>query len=156
MTTSATLGKLTHYDTGARLEPQLWPANDDPDRLGRVDFDDDEGATIASAYVQRLPSGAYALCVTRVSDVRLVVGAAVCTREETPGASASGVSLFAHQQRSRHRLRAGLLGDARLQCSESLRLAQVAVDLFDAELAEQVLDQRIPVSSPQCRDLRLQ
>lgn len=47
--------------------------NDDPDRLGRVDFDDDEGATITSVYVRRLPSGTYALCVTRVSDVSLVV-----------------------------------------------------------------------------------
>lgn len=64
---------LTHYDVGVRLEPHLWSVNEDPDRYGRVDFDDDEGATIASAYVQRLPSGAYALCVTRVSDVRLVV-----------------------------------------------------------------------------------
>lgn len=27
------------YDTSARLEPQLWPLNDDPGRYGRVDFD---------------------------------------------------------------------------------------------------------------------
>lgn len=73
MTASAIPATLTPYDTGARLEPYHWPVNDDPDRYGRVDFDDDEGTTIASAYVQRLPSGTYALCVTRVSDVRLVV-----------------------------------------------------------------------------------
>lgn len=73
MTASTIPATLTPYDTGTRLEPQLWPLNDEPDRYGRVDFDDDEGATIASAYVQRLHIGAYALCVTRVSDVRLVV-----------------------------------------------------------------------------------
>lgn len=73
MTASAIPDALTPYDTGERLEPQLWPVNDDPDRYGRVDFDDDEGATIVSAQVERLPSGDYRLVVTRVSDVRLVV-----------------------------------------------------------------------------------
>lgn len=61
------------HDTGARLEPQLWPPNDDPDRYGRVDFDDDEGATVISIHVEPLPSGEYALCVTRVSDVPLAI-----------------------------------------------------------------------------------
>lgn len=73
MTASIAPATLTPYDIGARLEPQVWHTDSDPDRYGRVDFDDDEGATIASAYVQRLPSGAYTLVVTRVSDVRLVV-----------------------------------------------------------------------------------
>ena len=73
MAASATPDALTPYDTGERLEPQLWPADDDPDRYGRVDFDDDEGATIVSAHGERLPTGDYRLVVTRVSDVRLVV-----------------------------------------------------------------------------------
>lgn len=92
MTASAIPDALTPYDTGERLEPQLWPANDDPDRYGRVDFDDEEGATIVSAHVDRLPSGDYRLVVTRVSDVPLVVdidgtltspvNPAVCNQEE--------------------------------------------------------------------------
>lgn len=78
MTASTIPATLTPYDAGERLEPKLWqedgdPHLDDPDRYGRVDFDDDEGATIASAHIQRLPSGAFTLVVTRVSDVRLVV-----------------------------------------------------------------------------------
>lgn len=64
---------LTPYDTGARLEPQPWPPDGDSDRYGRVDFDDDESATVLSVHAERLPSGAYALYVARVSDVDLVV-----------------------------------------------------------------------------------
>ena len=42
--------KLTPYDRGTRLEPQLWPLGDDPDSYGRVDFDNDESATVLTAY----------------------------------------------------------------------------------------------------------
>ena len=44
---------MTPYDTGERLEPQLWPTSDDPETFGRVDFDDDEGRTVLTAYVER-------------------------------------------------------------------------------------------------------
>lgn len=64
---------LTPYDTGERLEPRPWSTDGDPERYGRVDFDDDEGATVLSVHVERLPSGACALHVIRVSDVDLVV-----------------------------------------------------------------------------------
>lgn len=52
----------TPYDTGARLEPHLWvrdgitgseyqrPA--EADDYGRVDFDDDEGTTIATLHIE--------------------------------------------------------------------------------------------------------
>ena len=73
----------TPYDTGARLEPHPWvrdgitgheyqrPA--EADDYGRVDFDDDEAATVLSVRVGKLASGAYSLSVTRVRDVCLVV-----------------------------------------------------------------------------------
>lgn len=51
---------LTPYDTGARLEPQPWhvqprnlPNPGEADRYGKVDFDDDEGATALTVHVQR-------------------------------------------------------------------------------------------------------
>ena len=55
-------GSVSPYDTGARLEPHPWvhdgtkgseyqrPA--DPDDYGRVDFDDDEGTTIATVHIE--------------------------------------------------------------------------------------------------------
>lgn len=47
----------TPYDTGARLEPITWVrhayAVPPADWYGRVDFDDDEGATIVTAYAER-------------------------------------------------------------------------------------------------------
>lgn len=49
---------LTPYDTGARLEPQLWPLRGpdsvlDPDRYGKVDFDDDASVTQLTLHVER-------------------------------------------------------------------------------------------------------
>ncbi|MFT4284292.1 MAG: hypothetical protein QM598_05600 [Protaetiibacter sp.] len=63
------MAELTPYDTGARLEPRTWVEDVGgswvtgserlrdafPDDFGRVDFDDDEGATIATIYVERGP-----------------------------------------------------------------------------------------------------
>ena len=58
----------TPYDTGDRMEPRPWithqvveqlragrvPLNAEAlDHFGRVDFDDDEGTTIATIYVER-------------------------------------------------------------------------------------------------------
>lgn len=59
--------ELTPYDTGIRLEPQPWvkPSGSgwisgkenlrpsEPDDFGRVDFDDDSGCTIVTAYIER-------------------------------------------------------------------------------------------------------
>lgn len=54
---------LTPYDTGSRLEPAVWvlpdrrrPEEHDPDRYGRVDFNDDTDATIATVYAERVES----------------------------------------------------------------------------------------------------
>lgn len=51
---------LTPYDTGAVCEPRPWidpnaPLSEpsDYDRFGRVDFEDDEGATVATVRVVR-------------------------------------------------------------------------------------------------------
>ncbi len=62
-----TASLLTPYDTGARLEPQPWPPDDDPDRYGRVDFDDDESATVLSVYAERLSDGTHALRVELIA-----------------------------------------------------------------------------------------
>lgn len=62
---------LTPYDRGVRAEPKIWPhatrsdlvdmapiaLEMEEDRFGRVDFDDDEGATLLNARVQREADG---------------------------------------------------------------------------------------------------
>lgn len=62
---------LTPYDTGSRLEPKLWQ----PDRssviaamsagehedIGKVDFNDDEGATAVVVVMSRDADGGYVL-----------------------------------------------------------------------------------------------
>lgn len=58
---------LTPYDTGRRLEPQLWPLGDDPDSYGRVDFDNEESATVLTAYVEREGDG-YAMYVAGMAE----------------------------------------------------------------------------------------
>ncbi len=51
--TRPTTTQPTPYDTGDHLEPQVWPIDGDPDRYGRVDLDDDEGATILTLRARR-------------------------------------------------------------------------------------------------------
>lgn len=58
---------LTPYDTADRLEPQLWPVGEDPDSYGRVDFDNDESATVLTAYVEREGDG-YAMHVAGMAE----------------------------------------------------------------------------------------
>ena len=58
---------LTPYDRGTRLEPQLRPLGDDPDSYGRVDFDNDESATVLTAYVEREGDG-YAMHVAGMAE----------------------------------------------------------------------------------------
>ncbi|MFH6680985.1 hypothetical protein [Clavibacter michiganensis] len=68
---------LTPYDTGARLEPQLWPKGD-ADTFGLVDFDDDEShtvLTVLTVHVERRGSG-YALHVRNLTATLTMVGEA--------------------------------------------------------------------------------
>lgn len=62
--------ELTPFDTGARCEPKPWmeygtpvseqhPAED----FGKVDFDDDEGRTVAVAWVERQDDGTHRMRV---------------------------------------------------------------------------------------------
>lgn len=61
----------TPYDRGTRLEPHPWVANGitgselprpaEDDDYGRVDFDTDEGATIATLHIERTEQGRYVL-----------------------------------------------------------------------------------------------
>lgn len=51
---------LTPYDTGERLQPQVWvtpdprrPEEHDRDRYGKVDFDDDSSTSILNVWVER-------------------------------------------------------------------------------------------------------
>lgn len=78
---------LNPYDTGERLEPKPWveldlrdwmvtsldPRPADPDDFGRVDFDDDEGATIAVIHMEKrtLPDGSeeYVVVIDEVQDI---------------------------------------------------------------------------------------
>lgn len=62
--------ELTPYDTGDRLEPQLWPTGE-ADTFGRVDFDDDEARTVATAYIAR-EGTAYVLHVVNPADALTV------------------------------------------------------------------------------------
>lgn len=63
---------LTPYDTGDRLEPRPWvqgqvatpgglPRRAEVEDYGRVDFDNDEGATVLTLYVERTSTGGYVL-----------------------------------------------------------------------------------------------
>lgn len=81
---------LNPFDTGTRLEPQPWVRmaggvwwagsteegslrRADADDFGRVDFDDDEGATIAVVYIRKdvAEDGTeeYVLVIDEVQDV---------------------------------------------------------------------------------------
>jgi len=58
---------LTPYDTGERLEPRTWVTStagvtkDNADDFGKVDFDADDGRTVATLWIERKPDGTYAL-----------------------------------------------------------------------------------------------
>lgn len=77
---------LTPYDLGDRLEPHLWvrSASDAPmprhpatglvtdDDFGWVDFDDEEGRTVLSLYVERTESG-YVLHIDNMIEEALTI-----------------------------------------------------------------------------------
>lgn len=52
------------YDTGEVAEPHIWPQDHDHWRIGKVDFDDDQGRTVATARAVRNDDGSYTLEVT--------------------------------------------------------------------------------------------
>ncbi|GAA1621868.1 hypothetical protein GCM10009805_14730 [Leucobacter chromiireducens subsp. solipictus] len=71
------------YDTGDRLDPHPWvkgdvasphglPRQATGDDYGRVDFDNDEGATVLTAWVQKTAAG-YILRVDEHQDVELTI-----------------------------------------------------------------------------------
>lgn len=49
------MSNLTGYDTGEVLEPVTWSTSSNPDDLGKVDFDNDESATVASLRIVKDP-----------------------------------------------------------------------------------------------------
>jgi len=59
--------KLTPYDRGTRLQPHVWPLRNDADSYGRVDFDNEESATVLTAYVEREGDG-YAMHVAGMAE----------------------------------------------------------------------------------------
>lgn len=67
--------ELTPYDTGERLEPQPWTVElgSDPDRYGKVDFEDDESATIATVHIETTPAGTYRLVLESDFDVEVTI-----------------------------------------------------------------------------------
>lgn len=72
----------TPYDTGQRLEPKLWvkdgiagsenPRPAQPDDYGRIDFEDDGGSTVFTAWMQKTHDG-YILRIDEFSDVELTI-----------------------------------------------------------------------------------
>lgn len=49
---------LTPYDTGERLEPHRWRERPEaPEDYGKVDFEDDESATVATLHFERTETG---------------------------------------------------------------------------------------------------
>lgn len=69
------MSALTPFDTGERLQAVPWhvqprnlPRQDERDRYGRVDFDDDEGTTILTAFVDRGSDGHHTLHIENVMD----------------------------------------------------------------------------------------
>lgn len=75
------MAELTPYDTGARLEPQLWVRSDQvenagersdwlppADDFGKVDFDDNESTTKLTVWAEHGPAGATTLHVLSFGD----------------------------------------------------------------------------------------
>jgi hypothetical protein len=59
----AALADRTPYDTGKRSEPKVWTKShiEDDDDYGKVDFENDEGGTLATLYIEKDEDGTYAL-----------------------------------------------------------------------------------------------
>ncbi|MBF0817751.1 hypothetical protein E4U02_15200 [Microbacterium paludicola] len=69
---------LNPYDTGERAEPVPWISGNphtfrplldhDADRFGKVDYEDAEGRTLATVWVERDESGEYIIRVAHFGD----------------------------------------------------------------------------------------
>jgi hypothetical protein len=71
-------GKLTPYDTGARLEPQPWTRHSNDlivpfEDWGKVDFDTDEGATVATVWVEGTEEAEDVMHVVQLCGVAKIV-----------------------------------------------------------------------------------
>lgn len=65
---------LTPYDTGDRAEPTVWGLDGgDRDRYGRVDFDDDEGSTVATIYLERNSDGDYVVHIDTARRIQISI-----------------------------------------------------------------------------------
>lgn len=53
----------TPYDTGKRSEPKVWTKShfESDEDYGKVDFENDEGGTIATLYIEQEADGSYTL-----------------------------------------------------------------------------------------------
>lgn len=66
--------ELNPYDTGERAEPKLWIREGrerhgfDSDDFGRVDFDDDEGLTVATIHLSKRDDGGYTVHIIPTDD----------------------------------------------------------------------------------------
>lgn len=67
-----TTRELTPYDTGTRLEPRAW-APTAPAEYGRVDFDNEEPATVVTAWIDRDGTGGYRLHLQADPDLPLQI-----------------------------------------------------------------------------------
>lgn len=56
----------TAYEAGGRLRPRPWPVGPS-ESYGKVDFDDGEGKTVLTIYVQREPEEGYVLHVEHLA-----------------------------------------------------------------------------------------
>ncbi|MDQ0732398.1 hypothetical protein QFZ57_003192 [Arthrobacter sp. B1I2] len=63
----------TPYEAGGRLRPRPWPVGPS-ESYGKVDFDDGEGKTVLTIYVQRGPEEGYVLHVEHLAAPLLVDG----------------------------------------------------------------------------------
>lgn len=73
---------LTPYDTGKRAEPKPWPIRPldgvigftpigkelEEERYGKVDFDDEEGLTVATVWIERDEHGRNVVHITQFFD----------------------------------------------------------------------------------------
>ena len=72
----------TPYVTGERLRPRPWPVGPS-ESYGKVDFDDGEGRTLFTVYVQRGPGEGYVLHLEHLA-VPLRVGGTLLRLSPTP------------------------------------------------------------------------
>jgi hypothetical protein len=65
--------ELSPYDRGDVAEPVIWQHRYEAERYGRVDFDDDEGQTIATVRVEKL-GGTWHVIVAAHADALTIEG----------------------------------------------------------------------------------